>query len=255
MRIVHEANKQFVLVMKTTTWIETVEWTIKDLRTPFNDTNAVTKSKFKGYIETLNLGVNKFENEEVEGYKLLEFRENLWLHSTSILMALFTLRDEYSRVGIVDPSYHDFAAMTQKPSVVRGLGAADPKYERVLGIFNVGSHWIAFMIDKNAKLCHMFDPLQFERNYAAIERSVHKVMEHVLDLEGKLDYKKIDLCEQQDGSSCGIWCIAVLEMLVLRAKWNDKIYRLQPYLRMRYLYKVISLLMKPVDWISIDGDC
>ncbi|KAE9026008.1 hypothetical protein PR003_g12098 [Phytophthora rubi] len=255
MRIVHEANKQFVLVMKTTTWMETVEWTIKDLCTPFNDTNAVTKSKFKGYIETLNLGVNKFENEEVEGYKLLDFRENLWLHSTSVLMALFTLRDEYSRVGIVDPSYHDFAAMAQKRSVARGLGAADPKYERVLGIFNVGSHWVAFMIDKNAKLCHMFDPLQSERNYAAIERSVRKVMEHVLDLEGKLDYKKIDLCEQQDGSSCGIWCIAVLEMLVLGATWNDKIYRLQPYLRMRYLYKVISLLMKPVDWISIDGDC
>ncbi|KAE8900014.1 hypothetical protein PF003_g16198 [Phytophthora fragariae] len=95
-------------------------------------------------------------------------------------MALFTLRDEYSRVGIVDASYHDFAAMAQKRSVARGLGAADPKYERVLGIFNVGSHWVAFMIDKNAKLCHMFDPLQSERNYAAIESSVRKVMEHVL---------------------------------------------------------------------------
>ncbi|KAE9207519.1 hypothetical protein PF005_g12570 [Phytophthora fragariae] len=248
MRIVYEANKQFVLVMKTSAWMETVEWTIKDLCTPFNDTNAVTKSEFKGFIETLNLGVNKFENEEVEGYKLLDFRENLWLHSTSILMALFTLRDEYSRVGIVDPSYHHFAEMAQKRSVASGLGAADPKYERVLGIINVGSHWVAFMIDKNAKLSHMFDPLQSERNYTAIERSVRKVMDHVLDLEGKLGYKKIDWCEQQDGSSCGIWCIAVLEMLVVGATWNDKIYRLQPYLRMRYLYKVISLLMKPAAW-------
>ncbi|KAE8905008.1 hypothetical protein PF003_g10893 [Phytophthora fragariae] len=77
--------------------------------------------------------------------------------------------------------------MAQKRSVARGLGAADPKYERVLGIFNVGSHWVAFMIDKNAKLCHMFDPLQSKRNYAAIESSVRKVMEHLLDLEGKLD--------------------------------------------------------------------
>ncbi|KAE9259523.1 hypothetical protein PR003_g34752, partial [Phytophthora rubi] len=78
MRVVHEANNQFILVMKTTAWMETVEWTIKDLCAPFNDTNAVTKSEYKGYIETLNLGVNKFENEEVEGYKLLDFRENLW---------------------------------------------------------------------------------------------------------------------------------------------------------------------------------
>ncbi|KAE8913090.1 hypothetical protein PF010_g11514 [Phytophthora fragariae] len=138
--------------------------------------------------------------------------------------------------------------MAQKRSVASGLGAADPKYERVLGIINVGSHWVAFMIDKNAKLSHMFDPLQSERNYTAIERSVRKVMDHVLDLEGKLGYKKIDWCEQQDGSSCGIWCIAVLEMLVVGATWNDKIYRLQPYLRMRYLYKVISLLMKPAAW-------
>ncbi|KAL4157173.1 hypothetical protein PRNP1_006198 [Phytophthora ramorum] len=245
MRIVHEANKQFILVKKTTAWMETVEWTVKDLCAPFDDTNAVTKSEYKGYIETLNLGVNKFENEEVEGYKLLDFRENLWLHSTSILMVLLTLRDQYSRVGIVDPSYHDFAAMTQKRSVAKGLGAADPRYERVLGIFNVGIHWVAFMIAKNTKICHMFDPLQSERNYASIERSVREVMEPVLDLEGKLDYKKIDWCDQQDGSSCGIWCIAVLEMLLVGASWNDKIYRLQPYLRMRYLYKVISLLTKP----------
>ncbi|KAE8914058.1 hypothetical protein PF003_g2130 [Phytophthora fragariae] len=136
--------------------------------------------------------------------------------------------------------------MTQKRSVAKGLGAADPKYDRVIGIFNVGAHWVAFVIDKNAKVCHMFDPLQSERNYAAIERSVRKVMETVLDLEGKLDYKKIDWCKQQDGSSCGIWCIAVLDMIIAGASWNDNIYRLQPYLRMLYLYKVISLLMEPV---------
>ncbi|GMF49148.1 unnamed protein product [Phytophthora fragariaefolia] len=129
-------------------------------------------------------------------------------------MALLTLRDEYPDVGVVDPSYHDFAAMTQKLSVAKRLGAAIPKYDRVIGIFNVGAHWIAFLIEKNANICHMFDPLQSERNCSAIERSVRKVMETVLGLEGKLDYKKIDWCKQQDGSSCGIWCIAVLEMLL-----------------------------------------
>jgi hypothetical protein len=187
--------------------------------------------------------VNNFENGEVEGFKLLDFRENLWLHSTS---ALLTLRNEYPGVGIVDPRYHDCASMTQKRSVAKGLGAADPKYHRVLGVFNVGSHWIAFMVDKNAKLCHMLDPLQSERKYSAFERSVRKVMETVLDLEGKIDYKKSDWCKQQDGNSCGVWCIAVLEMLIAGASWDDKIYRLQPYLRKRYLYKVVSLLMKPV---------
>ncbi|KAL4166923.1 hypothetical protein KRP22_012410 [Phytophthora ramorum] len=237
MHIVQEANKQFILVKKTIAWVKTVEWTVKDLCAPFDDTNAVTKSEYKSYIETLNLGVNKFENEEVEGYKLLDFRENLWLHSTSIMMALLTMRDQYSRVGIVYPRYHDSAAMTQKRTVAKGLGAADPKYERVLDIFNVGSNWVAFMIAKNTKICHTFDPLQSERNYASVERSVRKVMEPVLDLEGKLDYKKIDWCEQQNGSSCGIWCIAVLEMLLAGVSWNDKIYRLQPYLRMRYLYE------------------
>ncbi|GMF22482.1 unnamed protein product [Phytophthora fragariaefolia] len=142
--------------------------------------------------------------------------------------------------------FDDTRAVAKKLSVAKGLGAANPKYDRVIGIFNGGAHWIAFVIEKNANICDMFDPLQSERNYSAIERRVRKVMETVLGLEGKLDYKQIDWCKQQDGSSCGIWCIAVLEMLLAGASWNDKIYKLQPYLRMRHLYKVISLLMKPV---------
>ncbi|OWZ14374.1 hypothetical protein PHMEG_00012155 [Phytophthora megakarya] len=199
MMIVLEAHNHFNLVKQPTQWIDKVEWGVSDMCSMFADTSAVTK------VWTLDLGMQKYGKEEVMGYKLLDFRENLWLHTTSILMSLLVLSKEYDRVGIC--TIGSFASSAS------------------------GNHWVAFLADKKAKVCKIFDPLEPPKNYTIIQESVESV-------EG-WEYETVDWCKRKDGSSCGIWCIAVLEML------SDNTYRLQPYLRMRYLHKVIGLLTAP----------
>ncbi|OWZ23467.1 hypothetical protein PHMEG_0001634 [Phytophthora megakarya] len=162
------------------------------------------------------------------GYNLLDFRENIWLHMASILMSLLVLSKEYTRVGIVDPAYHDFAS-------------TEPKRKTTTGVRPVSG---TFLIEKKTKVWKICDPLQTTKNYAIIQKSVESV-EGVFNVGGELQYETVDLFKQKDGSSCGIWCIAVLEMLVSGATWSDNIYRLQPYLRIGYLHKVIGLLTAP----------
>ncbi|KAG1698396.1 hypothetical protein DVH05_014911 [Phytophthora capsici] len=88
----------------------------------------------------------------------------------------------------------------------------------------------------------MFDPMQSEGNYTIIEKSVRGVIEKLLELQDTIFYTKVEWCHQQDGSSCGVWCIAVLEMLLSNSQWDNCIYRLQPYLRMRFLHKAIAFV-------------
>ncbi|KAE9012944.1 hypothetical protein PR003_g16387 [Phytophthora rubi] len=88
----------------------------------------------------------------------------------------------------------------------------------------------------------MFDPLQSDNNYKVIEKSMGQVVEDILGLKGELVFERITWCKQQDNSSCGICCLAVLEMLITDALWDDSIYKLVPYLRMRYLYKAIGFI-------------
>ncbi|GMF49228.1 unnamed protein product [Phytophthora fragariaefolia] len=54
-----EAQQPFSLVLRTTLWIDKVEWCMGDLRAPFADTSNITKTEHKAYVETLNLGVNR----------------------------------------------------------------------------------------------------------------------------------------------------------------------------------------------------
>ncbi|KAE9012947.1 hypothetical protein PR003_g16386 [Phytophthora rubi] len=103
MASIHEARNNFKLVMHTLKWLESVEWRVSDLRDPFQDTRNVTKSEYKGYEETLNLSVNKIPGETVARYQLLDIRESLWLHTTSVLLSLFVIRDEHPDVGIISP--------------------------------------------------------------------------------------------------------------------------------------------------------
>ncbi|POM71225.1 Hypothetical protein PHPALM_12230 [Phytophthora palmivora] len=90
----------------------------------------------------------------------------------------------------------------------------------------------------------MFDPLQSDSNYKIIEKSMGQVVAGILGLKDMLVFERISWCKQQDNSSCGIWCLAVLEMLITNALWDDSIYELVPYLRMRYLYKAIAFIEK-----------
>ncbi|GMF44363.1 unnamed protein product [Phytophthora fragariaefolia] len=198
-----EAQQRFSLVLRTTLWIDKVEWCMGDLRAPFADRSNIPK----------------------------------------------VLRDQFENVGIISPSYHAFVIPEQKRRVAEGFGASHPKNKRVIGIINIDRHWVSFLVgrtigeDMTAK-CFMFDPLQSKRNYATIEKSMQTVVEHILDLKGRVTYKKIEWCTQQDGSSCGVWCIAVLEMLLSNAQWDDSIYKLVPYLRMRFLHKALAFLGK-----------
>ncbi|KAG1690173.1 hypothetical protein DVH05_028380 [Phytophthora capsici] len=245
-----EAQSRFSLVARTTKWIDDLEWRITDLREPFNDTGHVTKNEHKWYVETLNLSVNKIPGEVVSGYQLLDFRENLWLHTASIQVSLLVLRDEYRGVGIINPSYHDFISPDQRQRTADGFGASDPKNERVICIFHIERHWVSFFIDRNIHpktlkaSCYMFDPLQSSRNYKIIEKSVRATIEDLLQLKDQVIYQKVEWCTQQDSSSCGVWCIAVLEMFLAKKTWDNCIYKLLPYLRMRLLHKALVFVEK-----------
>lgn len=196
----------------------------------------------KQCVYALNLAVNRVPGELVAGHQILDMRENLWLHTTSILVSLLMLRDEYRNVGVVSPSYHGFALPEQKKRVAKGLGACNPQNQRVIGAMNLNLHWVAFLVDNKKRICFMFDPLQSDANYTTIETSVRAVVEKILGLEDMLHYERITWCTQQDSSSCGVWSIAILEMLLSGAIWNDCVYNLVPYLRMRLLYKAIAFI-------------
>ncbi|POM58472.1 LOW QUALITY PROTEIN: Hypothetical protein PHPALM_36873 [Phytophthora palmivora] len=239
-----EARNRFALVMRTVKWTQEAEWNVCDVREPFGDTNSISKNEHSAYVETLNLATNKIPGELVAGYQLLDFRENLWLHTTSILVSMMVLRDEYPDVGVINPSFHGFASLEQKRRVTGGLGASNSQNKRVIGIFNISAHWVAFLVDKTKAVCSMFDPLQCDTNYAIFEKIGRRVIEDILQVKGILKYQKVDWCTQQDGRSCGVWCIAVLEMLLSDAQWDDCIYNLVPYLRMRFLHEAIAFVGK-----------
>ncbi|ETP04379.1 hypothetical protein F441_18849 [Phytophthora nicotianae CJ01A1] len=70
----------------------------------------------------------------------------------------------------------------------------------------------------------------------------------MLGITDQLSYEAITGCLQKDSSSCGIWCLFVLKLLLFGANpenwgdyWSDSMYDVVGYLRMRYLHKVISL--------------
>lgn len=109
-------------------------------------------------METLNLGMNRVPGEVAAGHQLLDFRENLWLSTTSVLVSVLVLRDEYPGVGIISPTYHGFALPDQKRRVAGGSGASNPQYNRVVGVLNVELHWVAFLIDRKDKVLHVRPP-------------------------------------------------------------------------------------------------
>ncbi|POM78781.1 Hypothetical protein PHPALM_3648 [Phytophthora palmivora] len=147
------------------------------MRDPFADTSAVTKvntlqltsnfvfidllvlcivqSEFKGYVKTLNLGFIKLGNETIEGNKILDFRGKLWLHTTAILMPLLVLMHEYPGEGNVDPTFHAFVYVECKE-----------------------------MLQQDT----MLQVACTQKNYVAIEKSMCKVMEVVLRIDGRVRY-------------------------------------------------------------------
>ncbi|KAF4140802.1 hypothetical protein GN958_ATG10021 [Phytophthora infestans] len=81
-----------------------------------------------------------------------------------------------------------------------------------------------------------FDPQQMSSNYNILESAVKKTIQPLLRMNAML-FKKIDRCTQRDSSSCGVLCLVVLEILPAGAEWDEGMYNLVPYLRMRYFLR------------------
>ncbi|KAE9320462.1 hypothetical protein PR003_g17706 [Phytophthora rubi] len=234
-----EARNRFRLVQFTLDWIDGVEWHIKDVVHPFTDVCDYTKQEYMKAVKGMCLGEVRLGPEWSLGCSLVDFRENLWLHTSSIISAMLALQQMYANVGVVNPSYHDFAGLSVKKKTAAGFGAMDPSNDRIIAVICLDHHWVAYMLDKRTQVCYTFDPLQLKANLATVKSSVQNVIEPQVGMQNKITYKEIDWCKQRDNSSCGVWCLVVLELLLSESPWADSLYKVQPYLRMRYLYKAI----------------
>ncbi|KAE9137740.1 hypothetical protein PF006_g14098 [Phytophthora fragariae] len=224
------AKNNFALVQATVDWIETVEFQVEDIVEPFKDTLDITKVDYKAAVEDLNLGEWFFGRHPLHGCEFLDFRENLWLHTGSIIGALFVLRETYEDVGIINPRFLDFDTMEQRSRIARSYGAADPgaKHRR--------------------KRCYLFDPMQLKSSISTLKDAVRSVVEPMLDMTDQLQIETINGCEQNDCTSCGLWCLVVMELLLFGATpehwssyWNDSLNNAVGCLRMRYMLKILKL--------------
>ncbi|EGZ22587.1 hypothetical protein PHYSODRAFT_489672, partial [Phytophthora sojae] len=170
------------------------------------------------------------------------------LHSGSIIGGLLALQSEYLDVAIVNPRFYDFDDADQKMRTAKGYGAANARAKFVISVINLGHH---FFVNAETKICYLFDPMQLTSNLSALKEAVLTVVEKMLDMIDQLDYHVIAHCQQRDGTSCGIWCLVVLELLLFGATpetwsdyWKDSLYEVVGYLRLRYLRKVISLQLQ-----------
>ncbi|KUF96199.1 hypothetical protein AM588_10008562 [Phytophthora nicotianae] len=214
----------------------------------------------KDAVKDMNLGKWHIGRHVQYGSEFLDFRENLWLHSSSITGALFALKETYEEVGIVNPRFLDFDTMEQRCRTARSFGAADPGIKSVVSIVNLGYHWGEFSIDVHQKRSFLFDPLQLQSNLTSLKNAVRTVVETMLNMTDRIQFDVISGCKQMDNSSYGLWCLVVLELLLFGATqenwsdyWSDSLYEEVMYLRMSYLHKVIRLqghLSVDIDEVS-----
>ncbi|KAF4033067.1 hypothetical protein GN244_ATG14950 [Phytophthora infestans] len=92
------------------------------------------------------------------------------------------------------------------------------------------------------------DPLVMRKtNFSVLKSSVQLAIEPTVGMEGQITYQGITWCTQQDGNSCGIWCLVFWELLLPGRPWTNSLYDLLSYLRMRYLLKTIGVQRCDVD--------
>ncbi|KAG1684706.1 hypothetical protein DVH05_010590 [Phytophthora capsici] len=154
---------------------------------------------------------------------------------------MLAMRAMYLAVGVVNPSYHDLAGLSSKKQTVGGYGANDPSNTRTIAAICIHNHWVAYLVDKTNNVCYLFDPLHPKSNLKVLKSSVQLVIEPLIGMKDRLTYNEILWCTQKDGTSCGVWCLAVLELLLAGMPWVDSLYEVQPYLRLRYLFKSIGM--------------
>ncbi|KAE8983335.1 hypothetical protein PR001_g23472, partial [Phytophthora rubi] len=154
--------------------------------------------------DDLNLGRWYVGRHEQNGCEFLDFRENLWLDSGSIIGGLLALQSENLDVAIVNPRFHDFDDADQKMRTAKGYGAANARAKFVISVINLGHHWGAFLVNTETKICYLFDPMQLSSNLSTLKEAVLTVVEKMLDMTDQLDYQVIAHCQQKDSTSCGI---------------------------------------------------
>ncbi|KAL4099835.1 hypothetical protein PRIC1_007634 [Phytophthora ramorum] len=253
------AKNNFNLVQLTVDWIDKAKFRADCLAEPFKDTQDVLKIDHKNAVEDLNLGRWYVGKHAQFGSEFLDFRENLWLHSGSIIGALFMLWETYQDLGVVNPRFLDFETTEQRTRLARSYGVAVPGNKSVISVVNLGHHWGAFFIDVHGKRCFLFDPMQLKSNITTLKNAVRMVIEPVLDMTDQHQFDVISGCVQQDSPSCGLWCLVVLELLLFGATpekwsdyWSDSLYGVVAYLRMRYLHKIIRLRLTST-WLLMKG--
>ncbi|KAE8999279.1 hypothetical protein PR002_g18503 [Phytophthora rubi] len=213
----------------------------RKLAVKIRDGKKTRKQEYMKAVKGMCLGEVRLGPEWSLGCSLVDFRENLWLHTSSIISAMLALQQMNANVGVVNPSYHDFAGLSVKKKTAVGFGAMDPSNDRIFAVICLDHHWVAYMLDKRTQVCYTFDPLQLKANLATVKSSMQNVIEPQVGMQNKITYKEIGWCKQRDNSSCGVWCLVVLELLLSESPWADSLYKVQPYLRMRYLYKAIAV--------------
>ncbi|KAE9075899.1 hypothetical protein PF007_g24825 [Phytophthora fragariae] len=202
-RVIKARNK-FKLVEDTMKWIDSLAFRVASITPPFKDLEDVTKVDHKQAEDDLNLGRWYVGRHEQNGCEFLDFRENLWLHSGSIIGGLLALQSENLDVAIVNPRFHDFDDADQKMRTAKGYGAANARAKFVISVINLGHHWGAFLVNTETKICYLFDPMQLSSNLSTLKEAVLTVVENMLDMTDQLDYQVIAHCQQKDSTSCGI---------------------------------------------------
>ncbi|RLN93883.1 hypothetical protein BBJ28_00011897 [Nothophytophthora sp. Chile5] len=143
------------------------------------------------------------------------------------------------------------ARVRERLVVAASFDMCNGKITKVVEVVNpTNSHWVAFHIDLQSQVCSMFDPLQMERNYERLEKTVGYVIKPVMRMTTELVYQRVTWCKQQDGNNCGLWCLVVMEQMLSGEAWTGKLYRCAPYLRLRYLFKATQLLTT----VTLDDD-
>ncbi|OWZ06898.1 hypothetical protein PHMEG_00020787 [Phytophthora megakarya] len=141
--------------------------------------------------------------------------------------------------------------MVQKLHTAKSYGAADPGVKWLLA-------WsISGITEERFVLTLPVRPNAPARDITTLKTAVCTVVEQILDLTYQLHYEENTGYKQNDGSSCGFWCLVVPELLIFGTHtetwkdfWSDTLYDSMGYLRKRYLHKTITLQSQLT---SVDG--
>ncbi|KAE9230005.1 hypothetical protein PF005_g3651 [Phytophthora fragariae] len=233
------AKNQLSTVDHTAEWVEDVSWSPVDIEAvpvmfwaPLQEKREIMQQQ----VRDLPLQLSVIGGEAIDGHSLLSFRRSQWLSTTAILVVMKALALKYHDVGVASPSFLEPKAPDRKRVVANAYKAFSPVKGEIIGALNFGSaHWVAFHINVKSRQCRLFDPQQGAKNYVKLKKSLSEVVEPLLPMDTKLMYFKYVSCVQQDSDNCGIWRLVMLELTLAKEKWHKELYKLAPYLRLRYL--------------------